>query len=55
MSARMRFKRIQPDMRLNEAGMLAAFDLNRDLICTTAIKVYARGRRGSYDLVKGDF
>jgi hypothetical protein len=48
-------KRIQPDMRLNEAGMLAAFDLNRDLICTTAIKVYARGRRGSYDLVKGDF
>jgi hypothetical protein len=32
-------KRIQPDMRLNEAGLLAAFDLNRLLIYATAAKV----------------
>lgn len=47
--------RIQPDMPMDEAGMLAAFDLNRDLICETAVKVYARGHKGSYDLVKNDF
>jgi len=48
-------KRIQPGMRFDEAGLLDAFDANRDLICATAIKVYARGRRGSYDLVSADF
>ncbi len=48
-------KRIQPGMRFDEAGLLGAFDANRDLIYATAIKVYARGRRGSYDLVSSDF
>lgn len=48
-------KRIQPDMRLDETGLLNAFDRNRDLICTTAAKVYGRGHKGSYDLVAGDF
>jgi hypothetical protein len=48
-------KRVQPDMRFDEAGLLGAFDANRDLICATAVKVYARGRRGSYDLVTSDF
>jgi len=38
-------------MRLDEAGLLRAFDSNRDLICATAAKVYARGHEGSYDLV----
>jgi hypothetical protein len=28
-------KRIQPDIRLDEAGLLGAFDLNRDLIYAT--------------------
>jgi len=36
-------KRVQPDMRSDEAGLLRAFDANRDLICATAAKVYARG------------
>ena len=48
-------KRIQPDMRFDEAGLLSAFDSNRDRICATAAKVYARGRKGSYDLVSSDF
>jgi hypothetical protein len=48
-------KRIQPHMRFDEAELLRAFDSNRDLICATAAKVYARGRKGSYDLVSSDF
>ena len=48
-------KRIQPDMRFDEAGMLRAFDLNRALICATAEKLYRRGHKGSYDLLRDDF
>ena len=48
-------KRIQPDMRFDEAGILSAFDLNRDLIYATAAKVYGRGHKGSYDLIATDF
>jgi len=48
-------KRIQPDIRLDEAGLLKAFDLNRNLIYATAAKVYRRGRKGSYDLLPADF
>jgi Protein of unknown function (DUF1488) len=48
-------KRVQPDMRFDEAGLLSAFDSNRDLIYATAAKVYARGRKGSYDLMTHDF
>jgi hypothetical protein len=48
-------KRVQPNMRFDEIGLLGAFDSNRDLIYATAAKVYARGRRGSYDLVGADF
>jgi len=47
--------RIQPDMRFDEAGLLNAFDSNRDLIYATAAKVYRRGRKGSYDLERDDF
>lgn len=47
-------KRLQPDMRFNETGLLGAFDLNRDLIQAAATKVYARGRKTSYDLVVAD-
>jgi hypothetical protein len=48
-------KRVQPNIRADEAGFLSAFDANRGLICKTAEKVYARGRRGSYELVATDF
>lgn len=45
----------QPDTPLDEDGLLDVFDANRDLICATAAKVYARGRKGSYNLVASDF
>jgi Protein of unknown function (DUF1488) len=48
-------KQIQPDMKFDQAGALQAFDVNRPLIYATAVKVYARGRKGSYDLVSNDF
>ena len=48
-------KRVQPGMRLDEPGLLGAFDANRDLIYAAAAKVYARGRRGSYHLDSADF
>ena len=48
-------RRVQPDVRFDEASLLGAFDAHRDLICATAAKVYMRGRKGSYDLVSSDF
>src|SRR5450631_2862521 len=48
-------KRIQPDARFDEDSLLGAFDANRDLIYATAAKVYARGRKGSYELSGSDF
>jgi hypothetical protein len=48
-------RRVQPDVRPDETGMLSAFDANRDLIQAIGSKVYARGRRGHYDLVGADF
>jgi hypothetical protein len=48
-------KRLQPDMRFTEPSILAAFDLNRDLIQSVATKAYTRGRKSSYDLVAADF
>ena len=48
-------QQVQPDMRLDEAGLLRAFDANRELIHAAASKVYARGRKGSYDVIGTDF
>ncbi len=48
-------QRIQPGTESTEEGLLSTFDLNRDLICAIAAKVYGRGSRGSYDLVASDF
>jgi hypothetical protein len=46
--------RIQPNLRLDAVDLLQAFDINRDRIYDIAAKVYARGRRGSYDLTAAD-
>jgi hypothetical protein len=35
-------KGVQLDVLLDKAGLLGAFDSNRNLICATASKVYAR-------------
>ena len=48
-------KHIHPDVRLDEQGLLSAFDSNRDLICAAAAKVYSRGRKGCYEVVAADF
>jgi hypothetical protein len=48
-------QRVQPGMRLDEAGVLGAFDANREVIHAAASRVYARGRKGSYDVIGTDF
>jgi len=48
-------KHLQPNLQPDEEGLLWAFDRNRKLIYEIAAKVYARGRRGGYDLVAADF
>jgi hypothetical protein len=47
-------KQIQPNLQLDAAELLRAFDINRDRIYAAAAKVYARGKRGSYDLNAAD-
>ena len=47
-------RRLQPGAESDEAALLNAFDSNRDQICAIAAQVYARGTRGSYDLVASD-
>ena len=48
-------KRLQPQMVRDEAGLLLTFDANRAAIYAAAMKVYERGRRGSYELLATDF
>jgi len=43
-------RRLQPNLGFDPLDLLRAFDVNRDKIYTIAALVYARGRRGSYDL-----
>ena len=47
-------KHIQPNLRPVADELLLVFDRNRDRIYATAAKVYARGRRGSYDIYAAD-
>ena len=47
-------QKLQPDMQFEEADVLRAFDSNRARIYAAAAKVYARGRRGSYDINVAD-
>jgi hypothetical protein len=48
-------QRIQPGIRLDEEGLLRAFDCHRHLIHATAAKVYRRGRKALYELMPDDF
>jgi len=43
-------RQIQPNLRFDAVDILRAFDANRERIYAIAAKIYARGRRGSYDL-----
>ena len=44
-----------PNKPYDEAGLLNAFDFNRDSIYAAAAKAYGRGNKGSYDLTASDF
>jgi hypothetical protein len=46
---------IQPHIRIDETGLLTAFDLNRKLIHRAAIEAYKREKKGSYELTRADF
>jgi uncharacterized protein DUF1488 len=48
-------KHLHPDLRTDTASLLGAFDAHRNLIYLTATKVFARGRKGSYELNATDF
>lgn len=47
-------KRLHPGIAIDEAAALRVFDANRDAIYAAAVKVFDRGRKGSYDLVGSD-
>jgi hypothetical protein len=47
-------KQMQPSLRLDAIEILRAFDANREHIYKIAARVYARGRKGSYDLNADD-
>jgi hypothetical protein len=48
-------RRLQPNGPRDEAGLLLAFDANRPLIYTAAMKAYKRDRKASYELTATDF
>lgn len=47
-------RQIEPGVTADEESMLAAFDRHRAAICAVAAKVYARGRKGFYEIDAGD-
>jgi hypothetical protein len=47
-------KMLQPDLKSNEPDLLTAFDRHRKSIYSAAQKVFARGRRGSYNIQAAD-
>ena len=48
-------RRVHPCLGHDKANFLGAFDANRDLIYENAAKVFARSRKGSYELIPADF
>jgi len=48
-------KRLQPNMRYDEASVLRVFDDHRHAICLAAMRAYKRERKDSYELRAADF
>lgn len=48
-------QQLRPGTATDESALLSAFDANREAICAVAANVYARGNKGSYDLLASDF
>jgi len=47
-------RRLQPTASADETGFLAAFEAHRDRVLRAAARVYARGRKGSYEIQAND-
>ncbi len=47
-------QKLQPDLQFEEEDVLRVFDANRARIYAGAARVYARGRRGAYDINAAD-
>ena len=47
-------RRLQPTASADETGFLAAFEAHRDRVLWAAARVYARGRKGSYEIGAND-
>ncbi len=47
-------KFLRPAIAESENAMLDVFDFHREQICAAAIRLYARGRKGSYELGAAD-
>ena len=48
-------KRLQPNMRYDEASVLRVFDDQREVINQAAMRANNRDRKDSYELGAGDF
>jgi len=46
--------RLQSDLTRDEQGLLSAFSAHRERVYVAAGRVYARGRKGSYEIGSGD-
>ncbi len=46
--------RLQPGVASDELSLLSAFSAHRDRVYAAAARVYARGRKGSYEIWSGD-
>jgi hypothetical protein len=47
-------RRLQPTASADETDFLAAFEAHRDRVLRAAARVYARGRKGSYEIGAND-
>jgi hypothetical protein len=47
-------RQLQPSASADETGALAAFGAHRDRVLGAAARVYARGRKGSYEVDAAD-
>jgi hypothetical protein len=48
-------RRIDRRMEADAEGLLSAFDSHRDLTHATAVGIYNRACKGSYELIPADF
>jgi hypothetical protein len=47
-------RRLEPSARVDETSLLAVFEAHHDRVLRAAARVYARGRKGSYEIGADD-